>query len=273
MYESHWSLASKPFENNLAPAFYYPSEPHQSAMLKLRYVIENHRGAGLLSGPAGVGKSMLIRSLFRVLPEVISPRIHVVFPRMPGDQLLAYIADQFTGDDASDATGSAQRSVHRIQASLDENAKNGRHAVLAIDESQVLLSSDSLELLRLLLNFETEAGPGMTLLLVGQGAILPAIERVPGLEERLAVKCVLRAFTLEETASYISHRMQAAGASRSVFTNDAMDAVHHLSAGVPRRINRLCELALLVGYAEQRDSIDVEQVEGVAEELLSVAPE
>ena len=100
-----------------------------------------------------------------------------------------------------------------------------------------------------------------------------AIERAPSLEERMAVKCVLRAFTLEETASYIGHRLQAVGGEHSIFTNDAMDAIHRLSGGVPRRINRLCELALLVGFAEQRDSIDVEQVEGVAEELLTVAPE
>ena len=87
------------------------------------------------------------------------------------------------------------------------------------------------------------------------------------------MKCILRAFTLEESASYIGHRLQAAGGEHSMFTNEAMDAIHRLSGGIPRRINRLCELALLVGYAEQRDSIDVDQVEGVAEELLTIAPE
>lgn len=273
MYESHWNLSQKPFENRHDSAFYYPSEAHQSAMLKLRYVIENQRGAALLSGPAGVGKSMLIQSLFRVLPESIAPRTHIVFPRMPGDQLLSYIADEITGKRPSDIPATAQQSVHSIQSALEHNANEGRHAVLAIDESQVLLDPDSLELVRLLLNFETESGPGMTLLLVGQGAIMPAIERVPSLEERLAVKCVLRAFTVEETASYIGHRLQAAGCERNIFTNEATDAIHELSGGVPRRINRLCELALLVGYAEQRESIDVEQIEGVSEELITVSPE
>jgi type II secretory pathway predicted ATPase ExeA len=273
MYESHWNLKLKPFENNHDPSFYYPSEPHQGAMLKLRYVIENRRGAALLSGPAGVGKSMLIRSLFRVLPESIAPRTHIVFPRMPGDQLLSYIADELTGRAPSDQAATARQSVRRIQTALTENAEAGRHAVLALDESQVLLDPDSLELVRLLLNFETESGPGMTLVLVGQGTMLPAIERVPSLEERLAVKCILRSFTLEETASYIGQRMQVAGGAHTIFTNDAMDAIHCLSGGIPRRINRLCELALLVGYAEQRESIDVEQIQGASEELITVAPE
>lgn len=273
MYEAHWNLKTKPFENNNNADFYYPSEPHQSAMLKLRYVIENRRGAALLSGPAGVGKSMLTRSLFGVLPENISPRTHIVFPRMPSDQLLAYIADELTGRNPIGST-SSQESVHAIQSMLERNADEGHHAVLAIDESQVLLNPDSLELIRLLLNFETDEGAGrMTLLLVGQGSMLPAIERVPSLEERLSVKCVLRPFSIEETASYIGHRIQAAGGETSIFTNDAIDSIHDLSGGVPRRINRLCELALLVGYAEQRSSVDVDQVEGVSNELLTVTPE
>ncbi len=273
MYESHWNLSQKPFENIHDSKFYYPSEPQQSAMLKLRYVIENQRGAAVLSGPAGVGKSMLIRSLFSALGDSIAPRTHIVFPRMPGDQLLSYIADEITGTPPTAQAPTAQQSVHAIQNALQENSEAGQHAVVAIDEAQMLLDAESLELMRLLLNFETEAGAGMTLLLIGQGEMLPAIERVPSLEERLAVKCILRAFTLEESASYIGHRMQAAGGSHSVFSNQAMDSIHHLSAGVPRRINRLCELALLVGYAEQRETIDVEQIESVSEELLRVAPE
>ena len=273
MYESHWNLTQKPFENTHDSKFYYPSEAHQSASLKLRYVIENRRGAALLSGPPGVGKSMLIRSLFQVLPEAIAPRVHIVYPKMAADQLLSYIANELTGRTPSDAVPTTQQSAHTIQNALRQNSQQERHAVLAVDEAQVLEDPSTLEMLRLLLNFETENGSGLTLLLVGQGEMMCAVERAPSLEERLAVKCVLRAFTVEETASYIGHRLQAAGGEHTIFTNDAMDAIHRLSAGVPRRINRLCELALLVGYAEQRESIDLEQVEGVADELLTVAPE
>lgn len=272
MYNEHWNLQRKPFENGHSPDFYYPSEPHQGAMLKLRYVIENSRGAALLSGPAGVGKSLLIRSLFHALPDTIAPRAHIVFPRMPGEQLLSHIAGELTGGE-KEYFDSAEQSVHAIQTALTNALNEGRHAVLAIDEAQMLVDPESLELLRLLLNFETENGLGMTLILVGQGSMIPAIERAPSLEERLAVKCILRAFSLEETASYISHRLQSAGAQREVFTHDAMDTIHQLSGGIPRRINRICELALLVGYAEQRGVIDVEQIEGVTEELLTVAPE
>ena len=273
MYESHWNLTQKPFEHTHDTNFYYPCEAHQSASLKLRYVIENQRGAAVLSGPPGVGKSMLVRSLYQVLPERITPRLHIVFPKLTGNELLAYIADELTGETPDQFVPTAQQSVHTIQNALEQNAEQDQHAVLAVDEAQFLDDPNTLDLLRLLLNFEFAGGPGLTLLLVGQGPLLCAVERVPSLEERLAVKCVLRAFTIEETASYIGHRLQAAGGDHSIFTNDAVDTIHQLSGGVPRQINRLCELALLVGFAEQRDSIDVEQVEGVAEELLTVAPE
>ena len=270
MYESHWKLARKPFENTPDAAFYYPSEPHQSALLKLRYVIENQRGAAVLCGTGGVGKTMLVRTLLQSLPDSFAPRVHIVFPRMSSDDLLGYIADELTG---IPQTGTPQADVQRIQAMLVASAAAGQHPVVAIDEAQILADAGSLELIRLLLNFETPSGTGLTLLLTGQGELLPAIERIPSLEERLAVKCVLRAFTAEETASYISHRIQAAGGNHTVFTSGAMDAIHHASAGIPRRINRLCELALLVSYAEQIELVDVEQIEGVAEELLQIAPD
>jgi general secretion pathway protein A len=92
--------------------------------------------------------------------------------------------------------------------------------------------------------------------------------RWPALDERLAVKAVLRAFHVEETISYINHRLTAAGASGTIFQADAMEAVHQLTRGNARRVNRLCDLALLVGFAEGHDTITAEQVEAVAEELL-----
>ena len=92
MYESYWQLNEKPFENNSDERFYYPSEVHQGALLKLRYVIEHHRTAALLAAPAGLGKTLMIQILTRQLPDEYAPIIHVVYPDMPHEQLLAFIA-------------------------------------------------------------------------------------------------------------------------------------------------------------------------------------
>ena len=123
------------------------------------------------------------------------------------------------------------------------------------------------------MNIEAGGRTAMTQLWVGQPELLVHLERMVDLEERLSVKSILRSFSIEETISYIAHRMDAAGAEDEVFDQTAQEAVHELSSGVARRINRLCDLSLLVGFAEQRDRITAEQVEAVSGELVAVRPE
>jgi type II secretory pathway predicted ATPase ExeA len=108
---------------------------------------------------------------------------------------------------------------------------------------------------------------------VGQPQLLPALERMPGLESRLGVKCLLRPLNLEETISYVTHRLNAAGASHEIFTPEALTMLYQLTDGNPRRINRLCDLALLIGYAEEQMRINAPHIEAVANELVTVAPE
>jgi len=271
MYCAYWQLERRPFDDFADAAFFYPGESHQGALLKLRYAIENAQPAALLAGAGGVGKTQVVGTLFDRLPEHVAPRVHLVFPHMPADQLLAYIAAELAGSATSPSTTIAE-SVRRIKNTLTENTTGGRHAVVVVNEAQLLADDGTLELMRLLLNFEASAG-GLTLLLVGQPGIFPALERLPSLEERLGVKCLMRPFTADETAGYVAHRLQVAGAQSAIFTPDALEAAHQLSGGYARRINRLADLALLIGFAEERQEITAAQVEAVAEELVAVTPE
>ncbi|MEM8681745.1 MAG: ATPase, partial [Planctomycetota bacterium] len=91
MYENYWNLSRKPFDDDPDRGWYYPAEGHQGALLKLRYAIENQRGASILAGRGGVGKTLIINQLLATLPEHITPRAHIVFPQMPADQLLAFL--------------------------------------------------------------------------------------------------------------------------------------------------------------------------------------
>jgi general secretion pathway protein A len=273
MYEPYWQLATKPFETTADPRYYYPAETHQGALLKLRYAVENHRGAALLVGGSGLGKSLLVQTLLRQLPESFAPRVQLVYPQMPADQLLAYLVEGLTGAEPSVSTPPIQHSVRRLEQVLAANVQAGRHALIVIDEAQDLADSRSLEAIRLLLNFEHEATAALTVLLAAQPSLLPVLDRMPELDERLAVKCLLRRLTLEESVSYVHHRLQAAGATREIFDEGALEAVHQLTLGVPRRINRLCDLALLIGFAEERSVLGREQIEAVAEELVAVVPE
>ncbi len=271
MYESHWQLDRKPFDGGLDPNSYYPSETHQGALLKLRYVLENRQAAAVLCGPAGTGKTLLTQLLERQLSADFAPFVHLVFPQLPVAQLIAYLAEELAPSNNHDATPTMEQNLHRIQRFLSENHRQGKHAVIAIDEAQTIDDRRTFEALRMLLNFEIDGRPTFTLLLIGQTGLLPLIERMPGLEERLGVKCLLRPFTLEETVSYVSHRLQLSGAKRTLFEQDAWETLFDLTQGFPRRVNRLCDLALLIGFAEERTSISASQLDAVHQELVHIA--
>jgi general secretion pathway protein A len=183
---------------------------------------------------------------------------------------MAYLAACLTGGDAA---GELWQNVERIERFLADNTKRGRHAVVVIDEAHLLTDRETLETIRVLSNFETGGVPGMTLVLSAQVGLLPVLDRTPQLEQRLAVKCLLRPLTHKETAEYVDHRLREAGATRPLFDPDAIGTLWELTAGNPRKINRLCDLALLIGYAEQQQTIGPGQLEAISQELVAVAPE
>jgi type II secretory pathway predicted ATPase ExeA len=263
MYTDYWKLNARPFEHRHDPRFYYPSEAHQATLLKLRYAIENQPGAALLAGASGLGKTLLMRSLSKLLPETFGPYLHVKFPQMSPRELLAYVADKIDGQRADDL--GVDNSIQRIEAGLAKNEEAGHHTILIIDEAHLLAAGEAWETIRLLLNLES----GWTMLLVGQPQLLPLLERFPQLDERLSVKCLLRRFNADETAGYVQHRLQAAGGTSTIFDPAALETIHELSEGIPRRINRLCDLALLIGFADEQPTIRAEHLDAVAAELFS----
>ena len=271
MYETYWHFEEKPFENAADTRFFFPGETHQSALLKLRYAVENRRGGALLCGAAGTGKTYLVTMLRESLGDDYTPFIHLVYPQMSPAELMAYLADEFDG--GTNESQSVPESIRRIQTTLRANAAQGRHAVVVIDEAHLLESSPMLETLRMLLNFGPDGTTGMTLLLVGQPGMLPLLDRTPQLEERLGVKCLLRPFTSSETGEYVSHRLKLAGASRPIVEDAAVPTLFELTRGIPRQINRLGDLALLVGFAEEQGTLSAAHFEAVCRELVAVVPE
>lgn len=272
MYENHWKLSERPFENRTENKFYYPAETHQAALLKLHYAIANRRSAALLCGPGGIGKSLVVDSLKRQLSDEFKPICHVVFPAMSSDQMVRYIVDQVDGN-SGEAARETSCDLARFERFLLESLDAKRHPVIVIDEAHLLEQHDLLEPLRLMLNIAAAEASGesaWTLVLVGQPTLLSHVERYHALDERLAVKCMLNRLLPEETTAYIQHRLQCAGVEiDSIFEADALERIHLLTQGIPRRINRLCDLALMVGYAEDRDSISVETIDSVHSDLAA----
>ncbi len=271
MYEDYWQLATKPFEPTAAEAFRFPSATGQAALHKLRYAVESRRGAALLAGPSGVGKTLLIDILQEQLGDNIGQFVRVVFPLMSSRDFLVYLAEQLGTPPADPPQHTIEESLRRLEFAFQENARRSQHAVIVVDEAHLLEDGGLLETLRLLLNLQTDGQSAFTLLLLGQTSLVSAMQRNSALDERLDMKMLLQPLAEEETAAYIQNRLQAAGATREIFAPEALETAYHLSGGIPRQINRLCDLALVVGFAGRQHTIDAEQLRSVNDELVTVS--
>src|SRR5262245_14899818 len=117
MYEPYWQLDCRPFEDTADARFQFAAQAQRGALLKLRYALENRRGAALLAGESGLGKTFVAQILLLQLGESFAPRVHLVFPQMPADQLLTCLADRLAGQH-SPLTLALDQSVRRIEQCL-----------------------------------------------------------------------------------------------------------------------------------------------------------
>jgi hypothetical protein len=153
-----------------------------------------------------------------------------------------------------------------VEFMIREYARN-RRTVLIVDEAQNM-GAETLEELRMLSNINADKDQVLQVVLVGQQQLRDTLRRPDLVQfaQRIAVDYHLTALTAEDTQAYIRHRLSIAGGDPDLFTDEACDAVHHYSSGVPRLVNLLCDLALVYGYAEQRKQIDADLVTDVARE-------
>ncbi|MEX0717920.1 MAG: AAA family ATPase [Planctomycetaceae bacterium] len=278
MYTAYWGLSRQPFDNGDQPEFFHRGEPHQAALLKLRYVLESGLGTGLLVGGTGSGKSFLVGQLAHEMPERFAPFVRVVYPHFTAAEFLCYVAAALGRGNAEENPAALEertldRTVRRIEDRLAVHARNGRHPVIVIDEAHQIDDPRVLQAVLSLLNLQPRNDIDFSLLLVGERSLVPRLRRFAQLDERIGVRGLLRALNRAETEDYVAHRLRAAGRATPIFRHEAFDALHDLSGGVPRRINRLCDFALLVGYADGLREITPDEFAAVAEELVGALPD
>ena len=269
-------MKTSPFRNDCDSRFFFRSRTHQAALLKLRYLIEQEQGAGVLAGATGLGKTYLTHVLARELSDASGPVVRLVDPQLSAAELLAYLAAELGADEtqlASDGTR-LDRTLRSLEKQLEAHRSRGHRPVLIVDDMQLVDDSHVFQALHLLLNFQHHKAPAaFSLILVGEPSLLGRIARIAQLNERLAIKSLLQPMTEDETVEYVRHRLRAAGGQSDIFDDTAMAELHAATGGVPRRINRLCDLALLIGYADKLQAITSTQIEAVAEEVTAVVPD
>ena len=266
MYESFWGFKEKPFENTPNPRFFFASRQHQEAFARMLYCIRERKGAGLLTGAFGCGKTVVGYTLFQ---ELNRERYRVAFitnPRLSAVDLLRMIVYRWGRIDPPSSKADVLIALeHQIQ----DNAKEGRDTVIVVDEAHALEDPGLFEELRLLLNFQTSDGFLVTLLLFGQPELAIRVEENKPLEQRIGIKSMLGPLDFREAEDYIRHRLRVAGHPNpeTVFTVEAVRLIHESTGGIPRRINRLCDICLLAGTEKQLLAVDgsivMEEVKGL----------
>jgi len=270
MYLQYWNLDCQPFECHYVPRFFFRSRSHQAALLKLRYLIDSNKGAGLLIGETGAGKSCLVSFLASEIDESYYPFFTLHYPLLEPKELIACVAAELSTDgaDTCDSDAPADLLLRNLRTNLKQHRDEGRHPVIILEGAHLIEDGRVFQALQLILDIRQEAP--FTVILTGQPSLLARIANVPELDQRLGVKSYLQPFTGEETADYIRHRLNVAGVQAELFSQEAMSEFHALAGGFPRQINRLADLALLVGYADQLTDLSAGVVSSVADEISAV---
>ncbi|MBM4155510.1 MAG: hypothetical protein FJ221_10855 [Lentisphaerae bacterium] len=259
MYLAHWNLREEPFQNVTDSRFAYLSDQHQEGLARLIYLAKGRKLGGALIGPYGVGKSMVLEMLAQNVAAIPNTRF-VRFDVPPGGAVG--LARQVFWSLETGRSFEDVASVLETVRGLIANPKSGfQHTVLAIDEAQLIRESDSLDFLHLLTNFRITGrtdqpdSPAFTLILAGHEQLAALIAREAALRQRLSMIWHLEPLNERQTIEYVELRMRAAGGDIWVFEEDALAEVAVASGGIPRMINNMCDVALMMGFAMKATKI------------------
>ncbi len=267
-YEQHFGLSEHPFGNAADGRFFYESEQHQEAMLRIQHSVSTMKGLTVVIGGPGAGKTLLARRVLEKLEaesnQYEPALLVIVHSEVTADWLLKKIANQLGVPNPSDHKAQLLPQLfERLQAIHDA----GKKAVVIIDEANMLKSKEVFEEFRGLSNLEVPGRKLISVVLFGLPDLDQNMAVDPPLVQRVAVKVQIKPLDKVSTASYVQHRLAVAGAKREIFDAAALEAMHKLSQGVPRLINTLGDNALLEAFLVKKDTVNAALVQDVARDL------
>lgn len=262
-YETYWGFSELPFEIVPDPKFYFPAPMHEEALRRLLYCVQTRKGAVMLTGEVGCGKTLLSRELGRHLAGQQYDMALITNPSFGVEDFLTEVLYQL----GIEPTTTKVKLLHLLNERLLENYKKGKQTLIVVDEAQAIPDNQVFEELRLLLNFQLNDRFLLTLVLMGQPELNDRVMALKQFAQRISIKYHLGAFSQEETAQYVDFRLKAVQCRREVFTKDAVAFVFQRSGGIPRNINRLCDLCLLIGFMDRAPNVDRAIAERAATDL------
>jgi general secretion pathway protein A len=271
MYAAYFGLKQEPFSIAPDPRLLFMSDQHREALAHLLYGVQGGGGFVLLTGEIGTGKTTVCRSFLEQVPPHVN-LAYIFNPKLTVLELLETVCHEFGVEVALPAqrAPTVKDYLDPLNAFLLQAHAAGRNNVLVIDEAQNL-APEVLEQLRLLTNLETSERKLLQIILIGQPELREMLAR-PELEQlaqRVIARYHLRSLSEAETLHYVRHRLEVCGLERPLpFDRGALRRIHQASGGVPRRINLLCDRALLGAYANGQGHVTRGIVREAANEVF-----
>ncbi|MFT5571362.1 MAG: general secretion pathway protein A [Cryomorphaceae bacterium] len=266
MYEGYFGLTERPFSIAPDPQYLYMSIRHKEAMAHLSYGLSQGGCFIVLTGEVGTGKTTLCRNLLGDLPKDVDVAL-ILNANINEAELLQTVCDELKID--YQQNDSQKQLLDKINRHLLSTFADNRHTVLIIDEAQ-LLSRDVLEQIRLLTNLETTKSKLLQIILVGQPELNDSLTRndLRQLAQRVTARYHLGALERNEIEEYVNHRLGVAGCKQPLFSRQALNSMHSLTEGIPRKINVLADHALLAAYAQSKTVVDAKTVKKAAKDVF-----
>ena len=265
MYHAFYGLDRKPFQISADPEFLWLGPKHKEGLAILVYGVSDNKGFLVMSGGVGTGKTTLIHALLKQLDDSVV----VASVPDPGLELIEFYRFIAASYGMKGKYESKVDFLFAFEDFLKKMYDEGRIVLLIIDEAQ-RCSSAMLEEIRLLSNIEIPEQKLLNIFFVGQEEFynLLADPRNRALKQRITINYHLKTLSLEETQMLIDYRLKVAGASRSIFDAKAVERIYFHSQGHPRRINIICDHALLTGFVDNRPTIGADIIDECAIELM-----
>jgi len=263
MYEAYFKLKERPFSISPDPRFFYLTAQHREALTNCQYMIANRVGPVYVHGDVGTGKTTIARRLYQqllddpkyILAMIISPNLK------SSNALLRLIMKEFNVK----TDKKYENSLTLFGEFLQDNAVKGKIPVLFIDEAQ-LLKPDMLELVRFLLNFETNTQKLLQIVLFGQNELATNLESKKELKSRM-YRSALASLNRSDMENMIQFRFQVAGGVKHPFTPEGLDELYKFTLGLPREICKVTDMALLRAMVNNRHEVNADIVRQTADQL------
>lgn len=265
MYEEFFQLTSRPFDISPDPRFVYMTTQHSRAIANMKFALLNRDSFVIITGEIGIGKTTIINSVLEDLgPDYVTAKL--THTTLSDIELLQALLSAFGMPNYS------KKKVLLLDTLRDffmEQEQKGKHVVVIVDEAQNL-SATALEELRLLSCIDASERRIVSIVLTGQPGLNDLLDS-PGLtqlRQRARLRQHLDALNEDETIDYIRHRLSVCGGTAdAIFTPEALVEIHRLTFGIPRLINTLCDTALTACMVDERQTIDLDVVDSVVQEL------